>query len=78
MENKIFRKMDPEEVQKIFKCFNFAAEKHRDQRRKDPHESPYINHPIGVANILASEGNVTDLEVLMAAILHDVSFIRML
>lgn len=26
---------------------------------------------IGVANILTSEGNVTDLNVLMAAILHD-------
>lgn len=50
---------------------NFAAIKHRDQRRKDKQHSPYINHPIGVANILASEANITDLNVLMAALLHD-------
>lgn len=53
------------------KCMNFAALKHRDQRRKDKQQSPYINHPIGVANILANEGDVTDLAVLMAALLHD-------
>lgn len=50
---------------------NFAAIKHRDQRRKDSKETPYINHPVGVAHILSSEGNITDLDVLMAALLHD-------
>lgn len=55
----------------FLKCANFAAEKHRDQRRKDRHQTPYINHPLGVANILASEGHVFDLIVLMAAFLHD-------
>lgn len=50
---------------------NFAAIKHRDQRRHDSIETPYINHPVGVAYILTSKGNVTDLDVLMAAILHD-------
>ena len=34
----------------------FAAEKHRDQRRKDHHSSPYINHPIALAHVLAFEG----------------------
>jgi guanosine-3',5'-bis(diphosphate) 3'-pyrophosphohydrolase len=48
----------------------FAAEKHKDQRRKDPKESPYINHPIGVAYILTRCG-VTDVDVLVAAMLHD-------
>ena len=32
---------------------NFAAVKHKDQKRKDPEGTPYINHPIGVAHILA-------------------------
>lgn len=68
--------MDSEQVKKLFKCINFAAVKHRDQRRKDPQETPYINHPISVANILTSEGGVTDLDVLMAALLHDVNFIQ--
>lgn len=63
--------MDAEAVKLYTKCINFAAIKHRDQRRKDPEKTPYINHPIGVANILAEEGDVTDLDVLMAAILHD-------
>jgi len=49
---------------------HFAAEKHRTQRRKDRAQSPYINHPIEVAAILARHG-VTDLVTLQAAILHD-------
>ena len=40
----------------LIKAADFAAKKHRDQKRKDPEETPYINHPIGVANILANEG----------------------
>ncbi|XP_062564199.1 guanosine-3',5'-bis(diphosphate) 3'-pyrophosphohydrolase MESH1 isoform X2 [Armigeres subalbatus] len=53
------------------KCINFAAVKHRNQRRLDSDKTPYINHPIGVAHILTAEGGVTDFEVIQAAILHD-------
>jgi guanosine-3',5'-bis(diphosphate) 3'-pyrophosphohydrolase len=49
----------------------FAADKHRDQRRKDAAASPYINHPIALANVLVREGGVTEPEVLAAALLHD-------
>jgi guanosine-3',5'-bis(diphosphate) 3'-pyrophosphohydrolase len=49
----------------------FAAEKHRHQRRKDAPASPYINHPIALANVLVDEGGVHDPVVLCAAILHD-------
>lgn len=49
----------------------FAAERHRDQRRKGAEASPYINHLIEVAELLAREGNVTDLITLQAAVLHD-------
>jgi len=49
----------------------FAADKHRDQRRKDAEASPYINHPIALARILAVEGGVQDALVLRAAVLHD-------
>ncbi|MCE4062710.1 HD domain-containing protein [Pandoraea sputorum] len=52
-------------------AIQFAAERHRDQRRKDAEASPYINHPIAVAHLLATEGGVIDISVLMAAILHD-------
>ncbi len=46
---------------------NFAAIKHKNQRRKDPEKTPYINHPIGVAYILWKEGGVTDLDVLQVS-----------
>jgi len=55
----------------ILKALHFAATKHRDQRRKDIKESPYINHPIEVAELLARKGRVTDLVILQCAILHD-------
>ena len=52
-------------------AIDFAAKKHKTQRRKDPEETPYINHPVGVAHSLAHEGKVEDINVLKAAILHD-------
>jgi guanosine-3',5'-bis(diphosphate) 3'-pyrophosphohydrolase len=55
----------------LLKALSFAAHKHRDQRRKDAEASPYINHPIALAQVLAAEGGVTDIEVLAAALLHD-------
>ena len=59
------------ETRKVFDALAFAAHKHRDQRRKDEGASPYINHPIALANILVNEGGITDHVVLCAAILHD-------
>jgi guanosine-3',5'-bis(diphosphate) 3'-pyrophosphohydrolase len=55
----------------LLKALHFAADKHRDQRRKDEDASPYINHPIEVAELLARVGGVTDLVALQGAILHD-------
>ena len=55
----------------IVKSTQFAAEKHKNQRRKDADASPYINHPIALANVLANEGGVVDATVLCAAVLHD-------
>ncbi len=55
----------------LLKAARFSAEKHRDQRRKDSHASPYINHPIQVAETLVSIGGVEDASLLAAALLHD-------
>jgi GTP diphosphokinase / guanosine-3',5'-bis(diphosphate) 3'-diphosphatase len=55
----------------LLKAIAFAADKHRRQRRKDAEASPYINHPIAVATVLAAEGEVSDEVTLLAAALHD-------
>ena len=55
----------------ILQALRFSAEKHNDQRRKDSRLSPYINHPIQVAETLWTVGDVRDLPLLVAAILHD-------
>jgi len=58
-------------VTAILRAVAFAAHKHRNQRRKDEVASPYINHPIALAELLASVGLEQDTEVLIAALLHD-------
>ncbi|GFO20833.1 guanosine-3',5'-bis(diphosphate) 3'-pyrophosphohydrolase mesh1 [Plakobranchus ocellatus] len=58
-------------VKEIVRCTNFAAIKHKDQRRKDKQKTPYVNHVIGVAHILVSEGGISDVSVIQAALLHD-------
>ncbi len=55
---------------RLLGALHFAADKHRDQRRKGEDASPYINHSIVVAEILARFG-VADPVTLQAAILHD-------
>lgn len=55
----------------LLRAVDFAARKHRNQRRKDDRASPYINHPVSVSLLLADIGRVKDPEILAAAILHD-------
>ena len=55
----------------ILRAARYSATKHRNQRRKDPEGLPYVNHTIEVAMILAEQGDVTDVKLLMAALLHD-------
>jgi len=42
----------------LLKAAAFAADKHANQRRKDRARTPYINHPLAVARVLAEEGGV--------------------
>ena len=60
-----------ENTGKLLEAIRFAAEKHRNQRRKDSKRSPYINHPIEVVQLLWEVGGVRDVDVLLAAVLHD-------
>jgi guanosine-3',5'-bis(diphosphate) 3'-pyrophosphohydrolase len=65
--------MRPGESEQSFllRALDFAARKHRDQRRKGSEAPPYINHPIAVARVLAEVGGVTDAITLAGALLHD-------
>ena len=60
-----------ENTGQLLQAIRFAADKHRDQRRKDTDQSPYINHPIEVVQLMWEVGGVRDVEVLLAAVLHD-------
>jgi len=55
----------------LIEALDFAAQRHRDQRRKGEEASPYINHPIHVTRLLVDVGRVSDAATLIAAILHD-------
>jgi GTP diphosphokinase / guanosine-3',5'-bis(diphosphate) 3'-diphosphatase len=56
----------------LLAALGFAADKHRNQRRKDHEATPYINHPIALAVLLNQEGGISDVTVLCAALLHDI------
>ncbi|HUJ24370.1 MAG TPA: HD domain-containing protein [Myxococcales bacterium] len=58
-------------IQLLLRAATFAAEKHKSQLRKNADATPYINHPLAVAELLAREGHVDDPVVLAAALLHD-------
>ncbi|MCA9189196.1 MAG: bifunctional (p)ppGpp synthetase/guanosine-3',5'-bis(diphosphate) 3'-pyrophosphohydrolase [Planctomycetales bacterium] len=58
-------------MNRILAAAHFAASKHTQQRRKNDAATPYINHPIEVAEHLSRVGGVTDEDVLIAALLHD-------
>ena len=57
-------------IDKVFQALIFAADKHKNQRRKDLENTPYINHPIEVANFLIKHG-ITDSNIIICALLHD-------
>ena len=58
-------------MKQLMTALAFAADKHKNQRRKDAEASPYINHPIALANLLLNEAGVEDQRVLVAAVLHE-------
>jgi guanosine-3',5'-bis(diphosphate) 3'-pyrophosphohydrolase len=58
-------------VSLVLAAGSFAAERHKTQRRKGVDAVPYINHPLGVASVLAVDAGVDDPVTLAAALLHD-------
>jgi len=60
-----------DDVVKITKAFSTAADLHSGQSR-DGSKEPYINHPLKVALILSDELKIRDVDLICAALLHDI------
>ncbi len=60
-----------DEMSLFLTALKFAAVKHSNQRRKNREATPYINHPIEVAEILWQIGGVRDMVIIVGALLHD-------
>lgn len=56
---------------KLISAIHFSARQHAGQFRKDG-KTPYINHPIHVMHLISVFGKVEDIDILSAAVLHDV------
>ena len=63
----IARKMPTADMDLIDKAVQYADEKHKHQKRKDG--SPYIIHPLAVAEIVVEMG--LDIDAILGALLHD-------
>ena len=55
------------DMARIDQAVEYAREKHKEQKRKDG--SPYIIHPLSVAEIVAEMG--LDVDAILGALLHD-------
>ncbi|XP_067871269.1 guanosine-3',5'-bis(diphosphate) 3'-pyrophosphohydrolase MESH1 isoform X2 [Heterodontus francisci] len=51
------------DVQRILEAADFAAKKHKNQRRKDPEGTPYINHPLALLHDTVEDTDTTLAEI---------------
>ncbi|NDD57770.1 MAG: bifunctional (p)ppGpp synthetase/guanosine-3',5'-bis(diphosphate) 3'-pyrophosphohydrolase [Chlamydiae bacterium] len=59
------------DLDRILDAACFAAECHQHQTRKNAKQTPYVSHPIAVAESVVSIGKVYDADVIIAALLHE-------
>ena len=67
MRATIENRMPGADMELIDKAVNYADVKHKQQKRKDG--SPYIIHPLAVAEIVTEMG--LDMDAILGALLHD-------
>lgn len=65
-------KISKQDAEFVLDALMFGAEKHKGQARVDQKKTPYIIHPIEVADFVMRIGKVYDKEILVASLLHDV------
>ncbi len=70
LENRLQPKLNPIELNRLRAAFEFAEYTHSEKKRNDG--SPYFYHCARVCNILNRELGIIDVDVLSAALLHDV------
>ena len=58
-------------VTDLARAYHFAAVKHVSQRRKGQAAEPYMNHLTEVAELVATATGGADIDVVIAAVLHD-------
>jgi hypothetical protein len=60
------------ELPRLTKALLFAADAHRNQRRKGAAQEPHLNHLIEVADLVVQTTDNAEMDVVIAALLHDV------
>jgi len=65
-------KLSEADLETIDRAVAYAAEKHASQFRQNDKNTPYVVHPIGVANYVMKIGGVYDPDIIIGALLHDV------
>jgi len=55
----------------VARAYHFAADRHVGQRRKGEAAEPYMNHLTEVAELVARATGGTDVDLIVAAVLHD-------
>jgi hypothetical protein len=60
------------DLRRLTKALLFAAEAHRNQRRKGAAQEPYLNHLIEVLHLVVQASDGIDMDMVLAALLHDV------
>jgi GTP pyrophosphokinase len=66
----ILATLPPDEAERVAYAFQFAAAAHAGQQRDEG--TPYIDHPVAVAVILWGELGCRDVDLLLAALMHDI------
>lgn len=61
----------PHAIARLTRAAHFAARAHKDQQRKGIDAEPYVNHLLEVAELVAHAREPGDIEVVIAALLHD-------
>jgi (p)ppGpp synthase/HD superfamily hydrolase len=63
---------DSAQVLRLAQAYDYACRKHVDQRRKGAGAEPYVNHLAEVAGMVARATGGHDVNLIIAALLHDV------